>query len=146
MLRRDARIVSEIIRAAGTAVFQKTDVSDGAQVHALVARAAAEFDALDTAFNNAGLPPPTTPLAEQATDYATAGIRVNAIAPGPVRTPMTEHWLNGPQMRDKVLADSPIRRTAEPEDIAALVRLLASDLANIHTGAVNPIDGAHTAH
>lgn len=205
--------VSDIVAAGGKAVFQKTDVSDSGQVQALVARAVSEFGALDVAFNNAGLLPPTAPLAEQseedwhriinvdvtgvflclkhelaqmvkagrgaivntasvaglradpgmapyvaakhavagltkaaAIDYATQGIRVNAIAPGLVRTPMTERWLNDPQMRDQVLADSPIRRAAEPEDIAALVLFLASDLANIVTGAVYPIDGARTAH
>jgi NAD(P)-dependent dehydrogenase (short-subunit alcohol dehydrogenase family) len=204
---------SEITAAGGKAVFQKTDVSDSTQVQALVARAVSEFGALDVAFNNAGLLPPTASLAEQteddwdrimrvdvtgvflclkhelaqmakagrgaivntasvaglradpgmapyvaakhavvgltkaaAIDYATVGIRVNAIAPGLVRTPMTERWLNDPQMRDKVLADSPIRRAADPEDIVALVLFLASDLANIITGAVYPIDGARTAH
>jgi NAD(P)-dependent dehydrogenase (short-subunit alcohol dehydrogenase family) len=59
---------------------------------------------------------------------------------------MTERWLDDPQMRDKVLADSPIHRAADPEDIAALVLFLASDLANVITGAVYPIDGARTAH
>lgn len=81
-----------------------------------------------------------------AIDYAAAGIRVNAIAPGLVRTPMTERWLNDPELRGQVLADSPIGRAAEPEDIAALVLFLASDLAKIITGAVYPIDGARTAH
>ena len=205
--------VREIIASGGKAVFQKTDVSDSAQVQALVARAVSEFGALDVAFNNAGLLPPTAPLAEQteddwdrimrvdvigvflclkhelaqmakagygvivntasvaglradpgmapyvaakhavvgltkaaAIDYAASGIRVNAIAPGLVRTPMTERWLNDPQMRDRVLADSPIRRAAEPDDIAGLVLFLASDLANVITGAVYPVDGARTAH
>jgi len=203
----------DIVTAGGKAVFQKTDVSDSAQIERLVARAVSEFGSLDVAFNNAGLLPPTAPLAEQteedwhrtmnvdvtgvflclkhelaqmvkagrgaivntasvaglradpgmapyvaakhavagltkaaAIDYAGQGIRVNAIAPGLVRTPMTERWLNDPQMRDQVLADSPIGRAAEPEDIAALVLFLASDLANIVTGAVYPIDGARTAH
>lgn len=81
-----------------------------------------------------------------AIDYATSGIRVNAIAPGLVRTPMTERWLNDPQIRERVLADSPIGRAAEPEDIASLVLFLASDLANVITGAVYPIDGARTTH
>jgi NAD(P)-dependent dehydrogenase (short-subunit alcohol dehydrogenase family) len=205
--------VREIIASGGKAVFQKTDVSDTAQVKALVARAVSKFGALDVAFNNAGLLPPTAPLAEQteddwarimrvdvtgvflclkhelaqmakagrgvivntasvaglradpgmapyvaakhavvgltkaaAIDYAALGIRVNAIAPGLVRTPMTERWLNDPQMREKVLADSPIRRAAEPEDIAGLVLFLASDLASIITGSVYPVDGARTAH
>src|ERR1700737_128805 len=57
--------VREITASGGKAVFQKTDVSDSAQVQALVARAVSEFGALDVAFNNAGLLPPTAPLAEQ---------------------------------------------------------------------------------
>ena len=81
-----------------------------------------------------------------AIDYATQGIRVNAIAPGLVRTPMTERWLNDPAMRNAVLADSPIGRAADPEDIAGLVLFLASDHASIITGAVYPIDGARSAH
>lgn len=72
--------------------------------------------------------------------------RINAIAPGLVRTPITERWLNDPEMREKVFADSPIRRIAEPEDIAALGLFLAFDLSSIITGAVYPIDGARTAH
>lgn len=55
----------DIVTAGGRAVFQKTDVSDSGQVEALVARAVSEFGSLDTAFNNAGLLPPTAPLAEQ---------------------------------------------------------------------------------
>lgn len=203
----------EIIANGGKAVFQKTDVSDSAQVQALVARAISEFGSLDIAFNNAGLLPPTAPLAEQteedwaktmgvdvtgvflclkyelahmakvgrgtiintasvaglradpgmapyvaakhavvgltkaaAIDYALTGIRINAIAPGLVLTPMTERWLNDPEMRERVLADSPIRRAAAPEEIASLVLFLASDMAGVITGAVYPIDGARTAH
>jgi NAD(P)-dependent dehydrogenase (short-subunit alcohol dehydrogenase family) len=79
-------------------------------------------------------------------DYAAQGIRVNAIAPGLVRTPMTERWLNDPEICDSVLADSPIRRAAEPEEIADLVVFLASDEASVITGAVYPIDGARTTH
>ena len=58
--------VREISASGGKAAFQKTDVSDSAQVKALVARAVSEFGTLDVAFNNAGLLPPTAPLAEQA--------------------------------------------------------------------------------
>jgi NAD(P)-dependent dehydrogenase (short-subunit alcohol dehydrogenase family) len=59
---------SDIVAAGGKATFQKTDVSDNIQVQALVARAVSEFGALDVAFNNAGLLPPTAPLAEQTED------------------------------------------------------------------------------
>jgi NAD(P)-dependent dehydrogenase (short-subunit alcohol dehydrogenase family) len=58
---------SDIVAAGGKATFQKTDVSDNIQVQALVARAVSEFGTLD-AFNNAGLLPPTAPLAEQTED------------------------------------------------------------------------------
>jgi NAD(P)-dependent dehydrogenase (short-subunit alcohol dehydrogenase family) len=71
---------------------------------------------------------------------------VNAIAPGLVRTPMTERWLNDPVMSALVLADSPIRRAAEPDEIADLVLFLASDQASVITGAIYPIDGARTTH
>lgn len=81
-----------------------------------------------------------------AIDYATHGIRVNAIAPGLVRTPMTERWLDDPEIRERVLADSPIGRAADPEEIAALVLFLGSDLAGMITGSVYPVDGARTAH
>nr|MBS0021948.1 SDR family NAD(P)-dependent oxidoreductase [Gammaproteobacteria bacterium] len=63
-MRRPRRATSSL-PAAKKAVFQKTDVTDSAQVQALVTRAVAEFGGLDVAFNNAGLLPPTTPFAEQ---------------------------------------------------------------------------------
>src|ERR1700686_4568371 len=71
---------SEIIAAGGKAAFQKTDVSDNAQVQALVARAVSEFGALDIAFNNAGLLPPTAPLAEQTEDDWNRIMRVDVMA------------------------------------------------------------------
>lgn len=121
----------DIVLAGGKAVFQKTDVSDSAQMQALDVTAKHAVVGL-------------TKVA--AIDYAAMGIRVNAIAPGLVRTPMTERWLNDPALRERVLADSPIRSAAELEDIAGLVLFLASDQASIITGAIYPIDGARTAH
>lgn len=81
-----------------------------------------------------------------ALDYATDGVRVNAIAPGLVRSPMTERWLADPETRARVLADSPIKRAIEPEEIAGLVLFLASDVTTAITGAVYEIDGARTTH
>jgi NAD(P)-dependent dehydrogenase (short-subunit alcohol dehydrogenase family) len=81
-----------------------------------------------------------------ALDYAGTRIRVNAIAPGLVRTPMTERWLNDPKMRELVLADSPIRRALDPEEIAGTVLFLASGMASAITGAIYPVDGGRTAH
>ena len=69
--------VREIIASGGKAAFVKTDVSDSAQVKALVARAGSEFGSLDVAFNNAGLLPPTLPLAEQTEDEWARIMRVD---------------------------------------------------------------------
>lgn len=81
-----------------------------------------------------------------ALDYAQQGIRVNAIAPGLVRTPMIDDWLSDPTMRETVLSYSPQGRVSEPEEIAGVVLFLASDLASFVNGAVYPIDGGQTAH
>ncbi|MFZ2429298.1 MAG: glucose 1-dehydrogenase [Propioniciclava sp.] len=81
-----------------------------------------------------------------ALDYAKQGIRVNAIAPGLVRTPMIEGWMDDAVMRETVLAYSPQGRVSEPEEIAALVMFLGSDLSPFINGAVFPIDGGQTAH
>lgn len=81
-----------------------------------------------------------------ALDYATKNIRVNILAPGLIRTPMTERWLNDPEIAPRVLADSPIGRAAEPEEVAATVLYLSSDMAGAVTGSVYRVDGGRTAH
>jgi NAD(P)-dependent dehydrogenase (short-subunit alcohol dehydrogenase family) len=81
-----------------------------------------------------------------ALDYATSGIRVNALAPGLVATGMTKGWLDDPEMRDVVIAGSQLGRPAEPEEIAGMVLYLTSDLASFTTGGVYVVDGGQTAH
>lgn len=81
-----------------------------------------------------------------ALDYATAGIRVNALAPGLVATGMTKGWLDDPDMRKVVIAGSQLGRPAEPEEIAGMVLYLSSDLASFATGGVYVVDGGQTAH
>lgn len=81
-----------------------------------------------------------------AVDYASAGVRVNALAPGLVATPMTEGWLDDPAMRDTVVAQSRLGRPAEPVEIAGMVLYLASPLASFVTGGVYLVDGGQTAH
>ncbi|MGH2921443.1 MAG: SDR family NAD(P)-dependent oxidoreductase [Gaiellaceae bacterium] len=180
---RSAKTVELIEQAGGTGLFVRTDVSAASEVEALVRTAVESFGGLHVAFNNAGVLPPTAPLAEMgeaewdkiitvdlkgvflslkyeiahmltggggaivntasvagviadpgmapyvaakhgvvgltraaAIDYAKHGIRVNALAPGLVETPMTKRWLEDPAMRETVdrrLADgTPIANSA----------------------------------
>jgi NAD(P)-dependent dehydrogenase (short-subunit alcohol dehydrogenase family) len=178
-----------------------------------VATAVKRFGRLDCALNNAGVLPPTKPLAEQsevdfdrvvavdlkgvflclqheirqmrksgggaivntasvagliadpgmspyvaakhgvigltkaaAIDYAKDGIRVNALAPGLVHTPMTQRWLDDPQMRDVVLAGPLIGRAAQPEEMAGMILFLCSSLASFATGQTFIVDAGQTAH
>ncbi len=84
-----------------------------------------------------------------ALDHATDGIRINAVAPGEVDTPMLSAERGSrPSAADlQALADAtiPVKRLAQPEEIAEVVVFLASDAASYMTGAIVPVDGAFTA-
>jgi len=85
-----------------------------------------------------------------ALDYAHQGVRVNAICPGDVDTPMLageaeEAGADLGTYLAEAAADSPNGRIASPEDVASLVRFLASDAAAHITGAVIPMDGGLSA-
>ena len=80
-----------------------------------------------------------------AVDYATAGIRSNAVCPGMVATPMTQWRLDIPELRAAVESTIPIGRVAAPEEIADAISVLASHRLSYLTGAVFVIDGGWTA-
>ena len=81
-----------------------------------------------------------------ALDYVTRNIRVNAVAPGLVATPMTNRWLNDPGFAAKLMQNSPIGRAAQPEEIAGTVLHLCSSAASFTTGQTFVVDGGQTAH
>src|SRR4030095_15855759 len=201
-----------IKREGGEAMFVQTDVREAKEVENLVAMAVETYGGLHYAFNNAGIIPPTIPLAEvddstfdnvlavdlkgvflsmkyeirqmllagggaivnnasiagliaeagistyaaakhgviglskaAALEYASKGIRINALAPGLVETAMTKPWFDNPAMRSYFMANSPIGRFAQPEEIAGMVLFLCSDFASFAVGQTFAIDGGYTA-
>ena len=80
-----------------------------------------------------------------AGDLARHGIRVNAVAPGMIRTPMTERYLDDPQFQTAIAETIAMRRPGLPSEIAEAVAFLVSDRASYITGAVLPVDGGFMA-
>lgn len=85
--------------------------------------------------------------ANAALEYAPT-IRVNAVSPGMIRTPLTELLLveQGLNERDAMIAKTPLARIGAPEDIASVVVFLCSDLARFVTGQNLVVDGGMTLH
>lgn len=81
-----------------------------------------------------------------ALEVAAAGIRVNAVAPGPVDTAMLDRFTGGnADAKAGLYAMMPAKRGAQPEEIAQTIVFLASDKARYLTGQSIAIDGAYTA-
>lgn len=75
--------------------------------------------------------------------YAPDHIRVNAIAPGWVATPLTQALQNDAQRSAAILARTPLGRWAHPDDIAGAAVFLCSPAARFITGIVMPVDGGY---
>ncbi|HXG22788.1 MAG TPA: SDR family oxidoreductase [Methylomirabilota bacterium] len=203
-----------IKQAGGDAVFVKADVSQAADVEALVKTVVRTYGRLDCAHNNAGVPGPnklTVDITEEkwnqviavnltgvwlcmkfelaqmakqgsgaivntssdagliglrrgaayvaskhgvigltktaALEYAKTGIRVNAVCPGPIDTPMLR-GSGGERVErfiDKMVAAQPGGRLGKPEEIAEAVVWLCSDAASFVTGHALPVDGGYMA-
>ncbi|MCB2089185.1 MAG: SDR family oxidoreductase [Sphingomonadaceae bacterium] len=207
---KGAETVALIEQAGGNAAYQRCDVSNEAEVDALISATLAQFGGLDFAHNNAGINRPGSD--EWTTDdwslsihvnldsimfcmraeiaamlergggaivntasvnglvgnpsqpayvaskhgvvgitrsaalrYAKEGIRVNAICPGVVDTPMVEQIAKIPQYRAAMEAMTPMGRMAKPEEMASAVLWLCSDQASFVTGHPLVVDGGATA-
>ena len=205
-----AETVAMIVAAGGRAAYRRCDVSDAAQVRAMVAAAVETFGRLDCAFNNAGInvmaadeyqednwdrsvainlkgvmlcmreaaevmlrqgsgaivntasinglignpgQPAYTATKHGvigltrhgALRWAKAGIRVNAVCPGVIETPMTAPLLANPERKQVLDAMTPMGRLGQADEVAQAVVWLCSDAASFVTGHPMVIDGGATA-
>jgi len=80
-----------------------------------------------------------------AVEWGSVGIRVNSVAPTYVRTPLTEKMLEDKEAMDYIVANTPMRQLATPDQIASAILFLASDSASMVTGHTLPVDGGWVA-
>jgi NAD(P)-dependent dehydrogenase (short-subunit alcohol dehydrogenase family) len=81
-----------------------------------------------------------------AIEYAQRGIRVNAIGPGFIDTPMTQAWADSEEFKAAFFAQNISGRAGQPEEVAGTVLHLCSDAASFINGSLFIIDGGQTAH
>lgn len=80
-----------------------------------------------------------------AVDLSPSGIRVNCVAPGFIKTPMSSKALdNDPERKNRVLSRTPMRKLGTPADVANVVYFLASPEASFITGEVIKVDGGNS--
>ncbi|NDZ18078.1 3-oxoacyl-ACP reductase [Variovorax sp. WS11] len=80
-----------------------------------------------------------------AVELAKDGVRVNAIAPGVIETPMTSYTREAPERLDKFMLRTPMARVGQPEELVGPVVFLASRMATYVTGVTLPVDGGFLA-
>ena len=79
-----------------------------------------------------------------AAEWGTRGVRVNAVAPTYIATPLNAFVKNSPRMYDAWIGGTPMARMGEVDEVASVVLFLASDAASLMTGSVVLVDGGYT--
>jgi NAD(P)-dependent dehydrogenase (short-subunit alcohol dehydrogenase family) len=208
---KTVHLIKEVEREAA---FVRADVSQAAEVEALIDKAVETYGRLDCAFNNAGIPGaalvPTADYPEDtwdqvisinlkgvwlcmkyeiqqmlkqgggvivnmasvaglvgsqvsaaayvaskhgvtgltktaAIEYSQQGIRINAVCPGWIDTPLTEPIKSMPQLEQKIIGKHPIARAGAPKEVAEAVVWLCSDAASFVAGHSMAVDGGFLA-
>jgi NAD(P)-dependent dehydrogenase (short-subunit alcohol dehydrogenase family) len=84
-----------------------------------------------------------------ALEYASRGIRVNAVCPGPIKTPLSEGVIrehpDAERMVEAIMSRLPVNRWGLPEEVAEAAVWLCSEAASFITGAALPVDGGYVA-
>lgn len=80
-----------------------------------------------------------------ALEGAAAGVRVNAVAPGPIETAMLSRFAGSAERKAGMVASVPAKRVGKPEEIAQTIVFLASDKASFLTGQIIGVNGGKTA-
>jgi NAD(P)-dependent dehydrogenase (short-subunit alcohol dehydrogenase family) len=79
-----------------------------------------------------------------AAEWATRGVRVNAVAPTYIETDLTKDVAGDPEIRKHWIDGTPMARMGKPEEIASVILFLASDAASLMTGSIVSVDGGYT--
>ena len=78
-------------------------------------------------------------------EAAAFGVRVNAVAPGPVETAMLDRFTGSQDRKTGLLASIPLHRAGKPEELADAILFLGSDKASFITGQIISVNGGRTA-